>query len=274
MKYIIPILFALILIGIAAAAPPFTSGTGAVLGCEIRFPAIESIKQDTGFDFNFHLFNLTDGTPVNQSLFKCNFHLYNTTGDHIAGLFVFPDPPSEHGVGNEYALRFNGNNFSAPGQYSYILQCNWTNNGCYISAPIEVTPTGHIFDSPTAIILGVFFLVMVGIFILTLYWALVTPYSNDRNKEGQIIGINELKYLKIACIVLSYVELMFICGIMKGTISNYLYWYDVSGFFNWAYWILLSCLWPAVVISLIVALINFITDRKIQDALQRGITYE
>ena len=274
MKYIIPILFALILIGIASAAPPVFSSTTAQGGCEIKYPAIDTIKQNEGFDLNFHVFNATDGSPALSSLYRCNLHIYNQSGDHIFGQYIAADPYTEHGVINEWAFRATGGNFSTPGYYSYILQCNWTTNGCFASVPIEVTPTGHAFDVPTAVTLGIFFAVMVGVFLLTLYWALVTPYANNRNKEGQIIGINELKYLKIACIVLSYVELMFICGIMKGTISNYLYWYDVSGFFNWAYWILLSCLWPAVVISLIVALINFITDRKIQDALQRGITYE
>lgn len=274
MKYLFILLAAILLISIASATPPFSSGSGAVAGCEIRYPAIESIKSDTGFDFNFHVFNLTDGAPVNQSLFKCNFHLYNQTGDHVAGLFVQPDPPSEHGVGNEYALRFNGANFSSPGQYSYIFQCNWTNNGCYVSAPIEVTPTGKIFDTQTSIISGIFFFLMVIIFIFTLYWAIVIPYNNPSNSEGQIIGVNQLKYLKVICIALSYVELMFIFGIMKGTISNYLYWYDVSGFFNWGYWILLSCLWPVIVISLLIALINFVTDRKIQASVLRGINYE
>lgn len=131
------ILFALVVIG-ASAQPPFQEFSGTT-GYEIEYPFVEYIAQDSGFDFHFHIFNQSNGVPIDNTSTTCIFHLYNSTGNHI-------HTGRDATLSNDYDFAFDidGANFSDVGIYSYMVQCNSTTEmlGGFASAYFYVTPEG------------------------------------------------------------------------------------------------------------------------------------
>lgn len=165
--------------------------------------------------------------------------------------------------------------------------CNTTNIGQYIvsghgnpdSTPttwaydFDITPTGYELSTSGGILYVVFIIASLIIFLLSLYGAIKLPFGNTRNEEGRIIGMNELKYLKIFLFAVSYISLMFIIGLLRGVTYNYINDLGVYRFFNWIFWIMFTLMFPIMVVSIFVALINFVQDKKINKALQRGIRF-
>ncbi len=151
-----------------SAAPPFVAQeTLGSDGFEIKYPELFYLKQYSYFDFNFHVFNISNGVPIDNQTVQCNFHLYNSTGDHTYVMEEVPhDLQSDHGIVNEWVARIDGNNFSSLGEYTYILQCNNSQFGGYISTGFEVTPTGNDYSLMFLIVIGLFALVL---FVTALY---------------------------------------------------------------------------------------------------------
>lgn len=139
---ILPFVIALVLCSsLAMAVPPFLTGDPSFSsGYIIEFPLINQLKQNEDFSFHFHIFNISNGRPIQNASTACAFHLYNSSGSHIVRL-------KQPKVDNEYDFEFKvmGNNFSKVGMYTYIVQCNSSQNslGGFESVQLAVTPDGN-----------------------------------------------------------------------------------------------------------------------------------
>lgn len=152
--------------GIIAPAVSTTINTNT--GLEIKYPSYENIVQNHYFDFNFHVFNISDGLPVSNTTVSCNFHLYNQSGDHIWTFSnLSHDAASEHGIVNEWVARVNGNNFTTQGVYSYIIQCNSSSHGGFLSTNFIVSPEG-VDGSLNFFIIISFFLICLAVFAIAI----------------------------------------------------------------------------------------------------------
>lgn len=169
-KFLIVLFLSVILTTIVQAAPTKFQTTPDN-GCEISPVFRESLKVGQSFDFNFHVFNKTNGMPISGSTISCYFHLYNQTGDHSYFTILTNDPISEHNVINEWAARLSGTNFTSVGTYAYLVQCNGTAiyGGCADKGGFSVTDSGYVITSAntttfqTSIII---FLVMAIFFLI------------------------------------------------------------------------------------------------------------
>ena len=123
------------------AVSPFISSS--VSGCQITPIIRESLKVSQDFDFNFHVFNVSNGVPLSDATLSCYFHFYNQTGDHVFSKMLANDPSSEHLVINEWAERMSGGNISTTGSYAYVMQCNSTTLGCVDKGYFIVTNSGY-----------------------------------------------------------------------------------------------------------------------------------
>ena len=57
------VLFALLLLPMAAAVKPTQTNTGDI-GIDIGFPTAEALPLNTAFDLHLHIFNKSDETPL------------------------------------------------------------------------------------------------------------------------------------------------------------------------------------------------------------------
>jgi len=130
---------AIAFIGFTSAAPTKFSGT-STMGIDIEHPIADPIKVGEMHKFHFHIFNSSTGIPIkaDKRTANCTFHLYNSTGSHI---FKVNDVVSSDDI-YDYEQIILGGNFTNPGQYSYVFQCNTSSSGGYYTNYFQVTPTG------------------------------------------------------------------------------------------------------------------------------------
>jgi len=137
----------------------------------------------------------------------------------------------------------------------------------------QITPNGFILSTSQGIVYIVFALMAGGLFIICLWGGIKIPYKNPRNNEGNIIGINDLKYVKIFLLSISYLLLLFIVGIMRSILANFLFFDNASRLFEWVYWSMLYSLFPIFVVTIIVFFFQWLGDKKLLDTLQRGLPF-
>jgi len=157
------------------------------------------------------------------------------------------------------------------GDYSTKVQCV---DGIYNSTatfPITITHTGSELSVGQGIIFLIFVIALIFTFLLCLYGAVRLPWKHGRNEFGKVVSVNDLKYLKIFLFVLSYLLLMFVFGTMRGISANYLFMTGLSKFFNLLYWIMLSFLFPGLVLALIITIISILTNLKFKEAIERNV---
>lgn len=135
----------------------------------------------------------------------------------------------------------------------------------------EITATGTSLSTGQSIIYFIFLVASILIFFISLYYAIKIQWQHQKDEEGYVIGINDLRWVKIFCIVICYLVLMSIMGLMRGITANFVPEIGVSGLFEWLYWIMLAGVFPIIVCGFTFALINFLNNKKIQRALRRGI---
>jgi hypothetical protein len=167
------------------AVPDKFSGT-TTLGLNIEHPIADPLIMGSDHKFHFHVFNSSSGLPIkaDKKTINCSFHLYNSLGSHI---FKANDIVSSDDI-YDYEQVILAGNFSFPGQYSYVFQCNSSSAGGYYTNYFEVTPTGlvgtlgfyiiililsifiiilgYAYEDEWVIILGAFGFVLLGLFIL------------------------------------------------------------------------------------------------------------
>lgn len=261
MKYIIYIVMIMLLCNIVLAVPPFTQTSSGDL--TIEYPLIDYFKQNTARTFNFHVANST--TIITNTSATCTAEIYNVNGSHIFTKKIIPFD------GYDFYINANAGNFSEIGLYSIVTYCNTSSQAGISKAAFKVNPTGTEYTTSQAILHIIFIITASAVFILVLIGAVKIPYNNPRNPDGAVIGLNQLKYLKIICIVFSYIIFTFTIGLVRGLTYNYVYEIGVYRLFNWMFWIMFSIMWPTIVVTLLLLLINLLEDKKIRKALVRGI---
>ncbi len=119
-----------------SAQPPFQAETGSVEGLTLRFPPVSFIKEGANITANMHVFNSSNNLALSNSTVTCFVHLYNSVGDHLV------NKQMEFSLENkEFALNISGGNFTI-GRHGFIIWCNSSTAGGFVSGAFEVTPTG------------------------------------------------------------------------------------------------------------------------------------
>lgn len=209
---------------ISAPLPPQTN-INIEVGLEIQYPPLDILEQGEDFEFQFHIFNKSDGLAVNNVTTSCRFHLYNNTGFEFIDELLIMHPNLI-----DFQINVTGSNFTT-GFYSYIVQCNASDVGGFVTVPIEVTPTGQSFDSgetlsATGIMLGVLILafffmalgfklgsddklipvsflivaISIGLAIYSLFLAFAI--SSDMIQYGAISGTTEIVFVAVLWIII------------------------------------------------------------------------
>lgn len=119
-----------------------------------------------------------------------------------------------------------------------------------------------------------YLILLAGLFIVlifTIWGAIIYPWRNPRNDDEEIIGINDLKYLKIVLWVFVYLEVMFFMMILRNISGGYLIGEGTYTFFNIVYTFLLIGLLPFFPLLIFYTIIIWISDKKTLKAITRGL---
>ena len=158
-------------------------------------------------------------------------------------------------------------NTSDSGEYVYDY-CDLEGN-CYVNS-FNINQNGSVLTHGKATMYISFILLAIVVLFASIFGAINIPWKNQRNDEGEIISINYLKYLKLFLIVMSYVFLMFLFGLSQSIFNNYMPETGVGSFFRVMYTLMLSGLYPGIVMGFIFSFLVFIEDKKLNRMLERG----
>jgi len=169
MKKLLLFIFIICLFPLISSAIPVQISLGDNT-LEVTYPQYDLLEQGEGFRLNVHVFNRSDGILLTNSTTDCNLHLYNATGDHLL--------INQLGFDNsnlDFTLAIDGNNFSSLGVKTFIISCNTTSQGGFVSGLFTVTPTGI----ETTLSKTLFEVAMIIIILLLLGFAVYLFISND-----------------------------------------------------------------------------------------------
>ncbi len=157
------------------------------------------------------------------------------------------------------------------GDYFVFVSC--TDQG--ISAPstfiLRVTPFGKDLSTAQGIIyLGVL-IIAFALFGISMWWAVAIPWSETRNLEGEIISMNNLRYLKILLWFISYIFLIWISFLLKVICENFLYIDVAAKIFNTTFWFLIAFLFPIFTLLMLFTVVIFIRNLKLGKMIAQGI---
>ena len=160
-KYLLPLIFSFLLIlPLSLAQPPFEPQVaGGIDILEIRIPQAEFIKQNEDVQLNIHVFNKSTGLQMNNDTIACDVHIFGRTGFHISRLILEWDGEED------FEVTIGGSNFSELGRHSFIINCNSSTIGGFVSSAFDVTETGFN-TNPEQILLIVGILLAIVLFIL------------------------------------------------------------------------------------------------------------
>jgi len=158
---------------------------------------------------------------------------------------------------------------------SYLVSgfCESGNELKVWSYDFRVTRTGELLSTSQAIIYIVSIIGILPIFFLCLFGAIRLPWKNQRDEEGNVVSINDLKYLKLFLIVLCYILLLWTFGLLRAMTGNYLELNAASNLFYYLYWMMLAFTWPLIILSFILGLISWIESEKMKKILYRGVPF-
>ena len=170
----------------------------------------------------------------------------------------------------EFTYSFN--NTDLIGEYFYTA-CGDVGDEPLVceSVLFTITNSGHELKTGESIIYIIFLITSLFTFCLCLYFSITIPFRNSRRDDGTIININDMKYLKIFLMVISYILLMFIFGIVRSITANYLSINGAYRLFNFLFFLMFSFMYPLFVTSLILTVVMYLSSKKLQKALERGV---
>lgn len=162
-KIFIFLFLSIFLISFIYAIQPPQVNLNIDTGMQVEFTEIDFLKNGQAHLFNAHIFNLSSGLRVTNETTDCNFHLFDNVGFHI----INQVPMDYDAVGLDFEYNVTGGNFTRNGQYSYLIVCNSTNIGGFVSFDIEVTESGTILKEGEGIVLfGIILILIITIIFL------------------------------------------------------------------------------------------------------------
>jgi hypothetical protein len=137
--FVLSLLFGSMLISFISAAPPVTQIQQFAEGYIIEGSPQETVKQNQDFQYNFFLYNISNGVQLSNQSIRCLFYMANISGYvKIATNVLYFD--------GYWGLVLNGKNFTSLGNHPFGIKCNSTALGGAFVSYFTVTATGEELD--------------------------------------------------------------------------------------------------------------------------------
>jgi len=187
---------------------------------------------------------------------------------------IYPDGTQDIGnlemekSGTYYNYSFS--NTSKLGRYFYNVFGVKDGNDRTETLCFDITPDGKVFTQGKATSYIGFIIILFILFGLSLFGSIVIPWKHVRTEEGYVVGINEMRYVKLMLWALNYILLTFLFGL------SYKFFREAgiegfTQFFRWAYQIMLSFLYPILIATIIFMVMAFLSSKRLRQQLEKGI---
>lgn len=232
-RLFITFLLFLVVLPIAYSVKPTQVFTGTV-GLEIRIPQAEYAKQNEAVQLNIHVYNLSNGFPMKNDTTSCLFHMFNRTGHHILNEFM---NFNEHE--NDFFLDIGGGNFTQLGFQSFIIGCNTSTIGGFVSGSIEVTETGEDdsnLDNTSGLVVFMF------LFVITTALFIMPKITNNFGSKNPFLIYTLTKVFQLAGLFILMMDITLITQIADkanlGMTNELFMFLDILSYFIYPFAIL------------------------------------
>jgi len=173
-------------------------------------------------------------------------------------------------IGDIYNYSFCSNIVS--GTYIYVTQCN-PNDVWSDPIPVDYPVNGYGSEVTGSQIAGYAILLTLSLLILalTVYGSFSIPWNNNRDEEGRVISINDLKYLRVVGLVFAYLELLLIISIAKNMALGFLLNDGIYNLFNIIYTFMMVGMLVFFPLLIFFTIVIWLNDKTTQKAIARGI---
>lgn len=225
---------------------------------------LEYLQQNKDHQFNFFIYNKTDGTLQDNSTINCSFYLANSSGN----VLIFLDVP--YFDDGHWGINILGGNFSSIGNYAYGLKCEDGLGGA-VTGTWKITPTG--FETSTAQGLIYSFLILVSMFLvlISIYGAFTIDGKNEFSMGGDLINVNFNKYYKGFLFLLSYLFIIFTTYLTWQVSSQFLLLDLGTAIFKTLFNILLIGLPIIIFVLIIVGFMKWLADVELHKLAERNL---
>jgi len=128
----------------------------------------------------------------------------------------------------------------------------------------DVTKNGTVLKTSESLIFILLTLAIFIFFLLSFYFALATPYSNEVSSQGMVIKVTKLKYVKLFFIMLSYILFISFLNSLIGMADNFVSLTLFVGFIGFLFQILNNLAWPFGIFIIILSFFEVIRDANLQ----------
>ncbi|KKM64851.1 hypothetical protein LCGC14_1497230 [marine sediment metagenome] len=167
-----------------------------------------------------------------------------------------------------YNYTFTSADLNISGLYPNTMVCN---NGEFQGAErfvFEVTPTGTFLETGESILFVLLTVAVFIFFLLSFYFALITPYSNEANDNGMVIKVTKLKYVKLFFIMLSYILFIWFLNSLVGISENFISLTLFAGFVGFLFQTLNSLALYFGIFIIVLAFFEIIRDANFNHNLK------
>ncbi len=157
------------------------------------------------------------------------------------------------------------------GIHTYAAFCtNGTHGGIASELQYLVNLTGEEFTLSKAIIYIFILILTVVLMLLSLFGAIKIPWKHKTDDDGFIVGMNDLKYVKLILWFVTYMFFLFATW-MTHTVARFLELGMAANFFNFIYLFLLVFVFPTFVVLFVKGFASFFNDRKLDAMFSRNL---
>jgi hypothetical protein len=235
-------------------------------GYTIYYPEFEYVKQDASFTLHVYASNRSTSLILPNTDVGCYLRLFNSSG-----LSTYDSGVMNKTLGNRHTLYIAPNNFSELGQHSYFIWCNSTAFGGEASGLFEVTPTGKMLNSSQTAILLSGLILLVILFIINIGVIPMLPSGDNRDEEGTLISINQLKYLRGILYLTAYFLLIGIVFVGANITLAYSGETFIGGVLFTMFRLLFGFALPIIVLWFIYLFYSIFQDKQMKGYLERGL---
>lgn len=218
-------------------------------------------KKGESIDLN-HPIRL-DGFP--STALDCNITIFDPDNIKLVDF-----QPMTNG-GDEHNYLVNESNTTKQGVYPYDVTCTTGASNRTDSFQFEITASGENLETGESIIYIIVLVIAFFIFCLLVFGSFKIPWRNSKDETGKVLDVNDFKWVKLACMVFSYLVLMFILSLTHDITINFLFLDNVGNFFQGAYMVLLTLFYPMMVLMPWVVMFILFQDRRVKKLLERGL---
>ncbi len=171
-----------------------------------------------------------------------------------------------------YNITLNSTQTEELGEYTVGGFCKDGSVTQIVDFNFDITKTGTELSTSRAILHFVLLIGVLGVFLLTLWGAIILPMKNPRGGLDEIVAVDFLKYFKLGLMFISYTLLVWVINLFLSISNNFLLLTQFNGFFTMIFVILRAFMWPLFITMWVVFIILAWKDLRLIKLLERGFT--